>query len=273
MIPRGFNYSQSSLTAFDRCRRQFLLRYVERLAWPAPLTDQLDKWEAAANRGRAFHQLALQESLGLDVEDAVQRSRDRLLAAWWRNWREQPPMVPAGVVFGETMLSVPLAGRRLVAKFDRVVLAEEGRAWIFDWKTGRKKPDQAAYEQSWQTLVYRFVLVEAGAVLNEGRALAPDAVDIGLLARAVSPGSTADCLFSRRARTGAGAFVRGDCRHRGAARRGGVCQNRRPRPVPTLPISLLLQPTSGAERRLGHRRRRAGVGADSPNRALTLISP
>ncbi|MCE2446887.1 MAG: PD-(D/E)XK nuclease family protein [Candidatus Latescibacteria bacterium] len=168
MIPQGFNYSQSSLTAFARCRRQFLL--------PAPLTDQLDEWEAAADRGRAFHQLVLQESLGMDVEDAVQRSRDPLLAAWWRNWREQPPVVPEGAVFGETMLSVPLAGRRLVAKFDRVVLADDGRAWIFDWKTGRKKPEQAAYVQSWQTLVYRFVLVEAGAVLNDGRALAPDDV-------------------------------------------------------------------------------------------------
>ena len=88
MIPQGFNYSQSSLTTFARCRRQFLLRYVERLAWPAPLTDQLDEWEAAADRGRAFHQFLLQESLGMDVEDAVQRSRDPLLAAWWRNWRE-----------------------------------------------------------------------------------------------------------------------------------------------------------------------------------------
>ena len=178
MIPQGFNYSQSSLTAFERCRRQFLLRYVERLAWPAPLTDQLGEWEAAADRGRAFHQFALQESLGMDVEDAVQRSCDPLLAAWWRNWREQPPVVPEGAVFGETMLSVPLAGRRLVAKFDRVVLTDAGRAWIFDWKTGRKKPEQAAYAQSWQTLVYRFVLVEAGAVLNGGRALAPDDVTL-----------------------------------------------------------------------------------------------
>lgn len=178
MIPQGFNYSQSSLTAFARCRRQFLLRYVERLAWPAPLTDQLGEWEAAADRGRAFHQFVLQESLGMDVEDAVQRSRDPLLAAWWRNWCEQPPVVPEGAVFGETMLSVPLAGRRLVAKFDRVVLADDGRTWIFDWKTGRKKPEQAAYKQSWQTLVYRFVLVEAGAVLNEGRSPAPDDVTL-----------------------------------------------------------------------------------------------
>ena len=36
MIPQGFNYSQSSLTAFVCWRRQFLLCYVERLAWPVP---------------------------------------------------------------------------------------------------------------------------------------------------------------------------------------------------------------------------------------------
>ena len=44
------------------------------------------------------------------------------------------------------MLSVPVAGQRLVAKFDRVLVAN-GQAWIFDWKTGRKKPEQAQHAQ------------------------------------------------------------------------------------------------------------------------------
>lgn len=180
MIPREFKFSQSSLAAFEHCRRQFLLRYVERLAWPAPRTDSLDEWEAAAHRGQVFHQFVLQESLGMEVEveAAVRQSSDPLLAAWWRNWHEQPPTTPAGTMFGETMISVPLAGRRLVARFDRVILADDGRAWIFDWKTGRKKPTQATYTQSWQTLVYRFVLVEGSRILTGGRPVAPDDVEL-----------------------------------------------------------------------------------------------
>ena len=176
MIPEGFNYSQSSLKAFGECRRRFLLRYLRRMEWPAPLTDRLSEWEGAINRGSQFHHLILQQSLGLDVEESICRSDDQLLVDWWRNWCELGPELPLGKVFSETMLSVPLASRRLVAKFDRVLADEDGGAWIFDWKTGRKKPDEAAYMLSWQTLVYRFVLAEAGAVLNTGRAVDPQQI-------------------------------------------------------------------------------------------------
>ena len=178
MIPQGFKFSQSSLTAFGQCRRRFMLRYLQHLQWPAPLTDRLSEWEQAIQRGLSFHQFILQESLGMDVEQAVQKSEDPLLAAWWNNWRGQPPDRPEGEIFSETMLSVPFATHRLVAKFDRVLFANDGKVVIYDWKTGRRKPTQADFAQNWQTLVYRFVLVEAGAVLNGGRAVDPSNVSL-----------------------------------------------------------------------------------------------
>lgn len=178
MIPKGFKYSQSSLTAFDQCRRRFLLRYLRRLEWPAPLTDQLNEWEQAIQRGLSFHQLILQESLGMDVETVVQNSDDAMLVAWWANWRGQPPQMPPGEIFSETMLSVPFGTHRLVAKFDRVLIAADERVVIFDWKTGRRKPTQADYVENWQTLVYRFVVAEAGAVLNGGHAVDPAKVSL-----------------------------------------------------------------------------------------------
>lgn len=178
MIPQAFNYSQSSLTAFDQCRRRFLLRYVRRMEWPAPLTEKLGEWEQAISRGLLFHQLVLQESLGLDVVELVRKSEDPLLSDWWRNWQAQPPMMPTGEIFSETMLSVPFGAHRLVAKFDRVVIAEGGRAWILDWKTGRSKPEQSAYAGSLQTLVYRYVLAEAGAVLNGGIGIEPEDISL-----------------------------------------------------------------------------------------------
>ena len=173
MIPRGFNFSQSSLTAYEQCRRRFLLRYLRRMEWPAPLTDRLSEWEEAIRRGLAFHQFVLQQSLGMDVETVVQKSDDPLLVTWWQNWCQRLPEAPEGELLSETMLSVPLAGHRLVAKFDRVLIAADGKVWIFDWKTGRRKPEQAVFAASWQTLVYRFVLAEAGMVLNGGNSIDP----------------------------------------------------------------------------------------------------
>ena len=75
------------------------------------------------------------------------------------------------------MLSVPVAGQKLVAKFDRLLVAK-GKAWIFDWKTSRKKPEQAQYAEYWQTQIYRFVFAEAGAVLHGGRDIAPEDITL-----------------------------------------------------------------------------------------------
>jgi len=45
---------------------------------------------------------------------------------------------------------------------------------IIDWKTGRRRPQQEDFAQSWQTLVYRYVMVEAGRALNDGKNVAPE---------------------------------------------------------------------------------------------------
>ena len=80
------------------------------------------------------------------VEELVATGEDTSLYEGWQNWCGHKPQAPAGEVYSEMMLSVPVAGQRLVAKFDRVLVAN-GQAWIFDWKTGRKKPEQAQHAQ------------------------------------------------------------------------------------------------------------------------------
>ncbi len=106
------------MTAYDQCRRLFFLRYVRRVEWPAPLTDRPGEWEAAIQRGLTFHQLVLQESLGMAVEEGVAKGEDALLNEWWQNWCAHKPQAPVGEVYSEMMLSVPMAGQRLVAKFN-----------------------------------------------------------------------------------------------------------------------------------------------------------
>ena len=178
-VPSSFGCSQSNLAIYHQCRRRFFLRYVRRLDWPAPLTAAAEELERAIGRGQLFHYLVQQDILGMDVSAVVQHHGDVLLEAWWRNYTLHPPAgIPAGRTFSEIQLSVPLGPYRLRAKFDRVVMGRDGRVWIVDWKTGQQRPQQKACEESWQTLVYRYVLVEAGESLVEGRAIAPDQVSL-----------------------------------------------------------------------------------------------
>jgi len=178
VLPTGFRFSQSNLEDYEQCRRLFWLRYVRELDWPAPVTVQADMWEAALWRGQLFHQLVLQDALGLEVSSTVQGSDDPLLQEWWRNYLLHPPEIPQGQAFSEVELSVPLAAYRLVAKFDQIVFADDERVVILDWKTGRKRPDPDELYASWQSIVYRYVLVEGGDCLYRGMPIAPEKVSL-----------------------------------------------------------------------------------------------
>lgn len=65
---------------------------------------------------------------------------------------------------------------RLMAKFDLLVVAPDGQATIYDWKTLRHMPPRARLESAFQTMVYRYVLCAAGGPYAPGGAFDPDRV-------------------------------------------------------------------------------------------------
>jgi len=177
VLPPSFHFSQSALNDYVRCRRLFLLRHVKRRDWPAPVAAGAEAWEAARRRGQVFHHLVHQDALGLDISGIIEGTGDPLLRRWWTNYTTRPPAgIPEGRIFTEIRLSVPLLGRRLAARFDRLILADDGRVAVVDWKTGERPPDQAELEGSWQSLVYRYVAVEGSAHLRGGAPASPTKV-------------------------------------------------------------------------------------------------
>ena len=150
LMPARFQFSQSSLHAYERCRRRFFLRYVRHLDWPAPLSADATGWEQEIQRGQRFHEWVQQHAIGLDVSNEVAACEDALLQDWWQNFNTSPPKgLPQGLVFSEVAVSVPLPPYRLVAKFDRVIIGTDGTAVIVDWKTGRSRPQQAVFADHW----------------------------------------------------------------------------------------------------------------------------
>ena len=175
MLPRGFLLSQSSLAAYDTCRRRFWLRYAEQLDWLAPAPGQGAR-EEAQRQGLRFHRLVQQHALGLDVAPRVARSSPAL-QRWWENYRQHPPPAPKGTTRSELEIDAPLGTRGLTATFDRLVAGDNGRWLIIDWKTGQQPPDRARLAASWQTTVYPFVLVEGGRALS-GAPVQPEQVTL-----------------------------------------------------------------------------------------------
>lgn len=182
-LPNGFQFSQYRLQDFADCRRRFLLRHVWQLAWPAVESEPIHEHEHYLQQGIAFHRLAQQLFLGIPAERLAAGISDPQLLEWWEaflpiageliesqhsaGWKLHP----------ELSLSAPLAGLRIVAKFDLLVSAED-KLLVYDWKTSRGKPSLRWLEKRLQTRVYPYMLVRAGHHLNEDRPVQAEQIEM-----------------------------------------------------------------------------------------------
>jgi predicted RecB family nuclease len=184
-VPVLTAYSQGSLQDYQECQRRFYLRYLLRLAWPALEVEPVEEHEREMAQGAAFHRLIQQHLLGVPAERLSQMNQDETLAVWWQAYLGfvHPDLSgirpdPAIRLYPEISLSAPLAGARLLAKFDLIAVYPDGRAIIYDWKTSRRLPGRQKLIARTQTRVYRYVLVQAGAAINSGKSFQPAPINM-----------------------------------------------------------------------------------------------
>lgn len=206
-LPEGFRFSQASLQDFADCRRRFQLRYLERLSWPALESEPALANEALIQAGQQFHMLVHQHQVGIDAERIQSAIRDPELLGWWQNYLDHPPADLPEVRFPEHVLSVPLEGHRLVARFDLLAVTPGERLVIVDWKTSQKPPGRRWLADRLQTLVYRYVAVEAGAYLNNGGPFEPEQVSL-VYWFAADPGASVVFSYSAGEHAAAAAALR-----------------------------------------------------------------
>jgi CRISPR/Cas system-associated exonuclease Cas4 (RecB family) len=168
-LPVGFQFSQGSLQDYVDCPRRFQLRHVRRVAWPALETEPALENERYLRQGAAFHRLVHQHLIGIPTERLSRALTDDNLRRWWRSYLESGPSDLPPSRYPEMLVSAPVAGCRLVAKYDLVAVDAGRRAIIVDWKTARRRPRRTWLSARMQTRVYPYLLVAAGAHLNGGQ--------------------------------------------------------------------------------------------------------
>jgi RecB family exonuclease len=184
-LPAGFQFSQSSLQEFEICPRRFKLHYLDRLRWPAVASEPLETVERLARLGTEFHHLVhrrlVGRQAGLDVEALMANLAivEPELQTWWRNYlNHYPPLLDQARLYPELTLSTMLRGCRLLARFDLVAVETDGAFLIIDWKTTQSQPAREYLARRLQTRIYLYVLAAAGAALNGGQPIAPDAIKL-----------------------------------------------------------------------------------------------
>jgi hypothetical protein len=177
-FPPLFTFSQSSLQDYADCARRFQLRYLERLIWPAIETEPTLENERRQQAGQHFHRMAQQALVGIPLESLGKLANSPELTRWWQNFSAAYPGIVRGAkLYPELILSTPLGGYRLTAKFDLVAVLDE-KAIIYDWKTYHKRSRNEFLAIRWQTRVYRWLLAEAGRHLNNGQPFAPEQIEM-----------------------------------------------------------------------------------------------
>ena len=184
-IPDDLTLSQASLQDYVECRYRFRLRYLDRLEWPAVEAEPAGRNERRRRDGAEFHRMVHQYLLGVPADRLRALAEHRSepgdedgLADWWRAFLEHRPADLPGEHFPEVTLAAEVAGRRLAAKYDLVVVEEGRRAVILDWKTAGRRPQDATVEGRLQTRVYPYLLALAGGVLNDGTPLSPERIEM-----------------------------------------------------------------------------------------------
>ncbi|MBN1640636.1 MAG: PD-(D/E)XK nuclease family protein [Anaerolineae bacterium] len=178
-LPTRFTFSQSSLQDYVDCARRFQLRYVRNVRWPVVERGPAGEWEQRARQGAAFHRLVQQHEAGIPRAQLDAFAEAAGVVDWWQTYLRAPPQdLPTEIRRVEIALTAPLAGYRLTARYDLLAVDAGQSAAIVDWKTGSAKQSRAWLERRMQTLVYRWVLAEAGASVTGGESIAPRQVSL-----------------------------------------------------------------------------------------------
>jgi hypothetical protein len=183
-LPEDFQFSQASLQDFVTCPRRFQLRYLMELEWPAVEVEPIEEQERRMELGLTFHHMVHQHILGLPEAQLTRMAQDEDLRRWWQNYLTYQPVTSFGgppeevMRYPEIALVGQVAGYRLFAKYDLIVVTPGERAVIFDWKTSSRRGSERELVNRMQTRVYRFLLVQSGEHLNGGIAFGADEVEM-----------------------------------------------------------------------------------------------
>jgi hypothetical protein len=178
-LPAGFLFSQHSLTTYQRCKRRFWYRYVQRQPWPMAEDQEPLAYQQQLARGVVFHRWLERAQLGLPVNEQAVASDDLELQAWWRAWLSfDMSTLPRDVRRAELPLVTALGRHRLYARYDLLALDHSGRAVIIDWKTMHSVPPLPILRNRLQTRIYCCILASAGSVYT-AEPLQPEQITMG----------------------------------------------------------------------------------------------
>jgi RecB family exonuclease len=165
--------NQSNFQDLLDCPRRFQLSNIDRLTWPAPPGEPQSKYEHLLEIGNQFHSLCHRYFTGLDADLLTGTISDPELTVLWKAFLPFGEKLSANRLYPEIVLTTSIDDFTVTAKYDLLLQEKSGRIIIYDWKTSPNLPRRELLAARAQTILYPYLLIEAGQRLFEIPDLSP----------------------------------------------------------------------------------------------------
>lgn len=165
--------NQSSLQDLIECPRRFQLRTIDQLSWPASLGEPLSKYEHLIEIGNHFHTLCHRFFTGIDSDTLTESISDPDLLKLWKGFSPLGDELIKFRSYPEIVLATSVDEIKITAKFDLILREDDSSIRIYDWKTSANTPAKTILASRAQTILYPFLLVEAGKNLVDLPTISP----------------------------------------------------------------------------------------------------
>jgi hypothetical protein len=158
-----FRLSQGHLNLLAACPRKFQHTYLEKLT--TPTDPQQEEYQTLGSR---FHLLMQQQEMGLPINKFLQA--DTQLQSWMTAFSNVAPEILTPEINSQTFRdsehyrTLQIQDYLLTVIYD-LLIADNEKAAIFDWKTYPQPPDKRYLAKNWQTRLYMYVLAETSEYL------------------------------------------------------------------------------------------------------------
>ncbi len=143
--------TQTQISAYERCRRYYYLKYIKKLAWPVE-----ESTRAEIQKGADFHLLAHQLIMGMDPSELLFPADDEKMRRWIDNFCRMVPLREYDQVLAEKEVSALHSGVLWLGMFDALAIRDD-RITVYDWKTTGHPVNSSDYLRTPQTRLYRFL--------------------------------------------------------------------------------------------------------------------